>query len=236
MSEIRPAHSGHANSASGSGSGSGRGAAQPATPAEKIYRRARGMVGTNFHAGQKEQCAAFVRAVYKAEGIRLPVAKRPPDLHLLPAGEGVGEAHANSLAGEEIGSKVAEGQARPGDIVLYKNTYGNYKPGVITHVAIYAGNSEIIHRPTAAKPVCVERLHYAQIAEIRRPHVLGATSTAPSSHSVKLFLHDGTSSALRDGAEVIQMDIRIQYRYGMLHIFVDGKEVRAKNLELQIFG
>jgi hypothetical protein len=221
---------------SGGGSGAGRAAAPPADASVRILRRARSMVGTNFHAGQKEQCAAFVRAVYSTEGIRLPIAKRPPDLHLLPPGEGVGEAHANSLAGEEIGAKIPENQARPGDIVLYKNTYGSYKPGVITHVAIYAGNSEIIHRPTAARPVCVERLHYAQIAEIRRPFALGHAAALSNSHSTKIFLHDGRMSALRDGAEVNRMEVRIQYRNGAMRIFIDGKEVRAKNLELQIFG
>lgn len=231
MSSIEPEPVG---SHSGGGSGSGN-STDPM--AERVYRRARKMVGTAFRPGKKEQCAAFVRAVFEAEGIRLPVAKRPPDAHLIPAGECISEAHANSLSGDEIGQKVPENQARPGDIVLYQNTYGDYRRGVITHVAIFAGNGEIIHRPTFAKPVCVERLHYATIAEIRRPRALiSAGNVAVASHAAKIFLHDGRASALKDGVNAPHMDVRIQYRGGAMHVFVDGHEVRAKVLELQIFS
>ncbi len=36
-------------------------------------------------------------------------------------------------------------QARPGDLVFFHNTYGNWAPGTITHVGIYAGNGKMLH-------------------------------------------------------------------------------------------
>lgn len=132
---------------------------------------AQGWVGRNFKPGVTEQCAAFVRTVFQEAGVSLPVAKRPADWAVtsgLPQGPG----YANSLSGDELGPYVGYASLQPGDIVTFRNTYGSYPVGTITHVGIYVGNGEMVHRPTAARPV--ERVALAGywqglFAEARRP-------------------------------------------------------------------
>jgi cell wall-associated NlpC family hydrolase len=36
-------------------------------------------------------------------------------------------------------------QAKPGDLVFFYNTYGEWEPGTITHVGIYAGDGQMLH-------------------------------------------------------------------------------------------
>jgi hypothetical protein len=36
-------------------------------------------------------------------------------------------------------------QAKPGDMVFFHNTYGDWKPGTVTHVGIYAGEGKMLH-------------------------------------------------------------------------------------------
>jgi cell wall-associated NlpC family hydrolase len=64
-------------------------------------------------------------------------------------------------AGVNLGSRVAPdqyefcktngsvfndlSQARPGDLVFFHNTYGEWTPGTITHVGIYIGNGKMLH-------------------------------------------------------------------------------------------
>lgn len=127
-------------------------------------------VGYDFHPGQREQCAAFVRDVIKEAGFNVGETKNPSDLSLLPPGSALAPYYANSFAGDDIGLKITKpSELLPGDIVLFKNTYGDWLPGVITHVGIYVGNNFFIHRPTSAKPVQKDSLTaYGHFAEGRR--------------------------------------------------------------------
>ena len=58
---------------------------------------------------------------------------------------------------------------KEGDIILFKNTYGSYRDGTITHVGIYTGNGKFVHRPTANKPVKELRLEdFGHFSHARR--------------------------------------------------------------------
>ena len=105
-------------------------------------------VGKEFRAGQKEQCCYFVREVLNEAGLSPGVTKSPSDKYL-PTGEG----YANSLAGDDIGKKISRKDLLPGDLVFFKNTYGEYPEGTITHIGIYTGDGYFVHRSTSAKPV-----------------------------------------------------------------------------------
>jgi hypothetical protein len=202
--------------------------------AAKVVDCAKHWEGRQFHAGEKERCAAFVRQVFKDTGLTMPVVSKPTDYALLPPGAGVGENHADSFAGDEVGERIMTSKIAPGDIVMYKNTYGNFRPGVLTHIAIYVGDDRIIHRPTVAKPVVRERLHYATIGEIRRPKQYGSVGGGQHSGSVKLFKHDGRISAFRDGQRVSGLDIRIAC-HGKMQVWVNGRSVDPSLVQVQMF-
>lgn len=156
------------------------------TPAEAALS----WVGKDFRPGQKEQCAQFVRAMFAQAGEVVGVAARPSDMHLIP-GEPQGPGYANSFAGDDVGEKVSSvGRLQPGDVVMFRNTYGDYPFGVITHVGIYTGGGYMVHRPTAARPV--ERVALAGywedlFVEGRRV----GTRTAKPKVRLKVYGHSG---------------------------------------------
>lgn len=135
---------------------------------QTVVNEAQSRIGTYYAAGVSAQCANFVRFVFNKIGINLPSAQHPSDQYLIPY-EPIGSGYANSFAGPEIGPAVKLRNICPGDIVMYSNTYGNWPRGVITHVGIYVGNGQIVHRPTSSGVVKTAALKYATIAEIRRP-------------------------------------------------------------------
>jgi hypothetical protein len=115
---------------------------------EIIASKALEWVGKEFNSGMKEQCCYFVRAVLSQAGLNVGVTQKPSD-NFLPTGRG----YANSLAGDDIGKKVFRKDLQPGDLVFFKNTYGDYPEGTITHIGIYTGSGFFIHRPTSSRPV-----------------------------------------------------------------------------------
>ncbi len=194
---------------------------------------ARSWVGRHFNPGKPEQCAAFVRHVFSEAGVRVGEASRPSDASLVPAGSGFGPNLADSFAGGEVGELVEPGKHKAGDIVMYMNTYGSFKPGVITHVGIVAGPEEVIHRPTVSAPVALDRLQHAKIAEIRRPRGMGATGSG-GGMAAKVFVHDGKACAIRGGHPVGRMEVRVEFGHG-IKVYVDGREVHPVSMDLQIF-
>jgi hypothetical protein len=105
----------------------------------------------DFKPGQTERCMDFVRTILRA-------ANHPKaDFITSAASDGMstGILMASSLSGNDCGQKITNiAQLMPGDIVFFKNTYGNFPPGTITHVGIAASpSSDMIHRSTSAKPV-----------------------------------------------------------------------------------
>lgn len=100
-----------------------------------------------------EQCMRFVRAML-AEA-QHPLAERITSAAV--DGMGTGRDLASSLAGRDLGYPLMgpEGrdQLKPGSILFWRNTYGTWPEGTITHVGIYVGNGQFVHRPTASRPV-----------------------------------------------------------------------------------
>ncbi|MBI3929604.1 MAG: C40 family peptidase [Armatimonadetes bacterium] len=146
--------------------------------ASQVLRIAESWVGLEFKPGHREQCAAFIRAVFAEAGLSLPVASSPSDLELtrdLPQGP----ALANSLSSDEVGWAVDLAGARAGDLILFTDTYeGDFPPGCITHVGLYAGEGEMVHRSTAAGPVervLLDRWWRDRVVEVRRPHELSGS-------------------------------------------------------------
>jgi len=115
----------------------------------KILSVALEWVGREFNPGQNEQCACFVRKVFSLSGIEPGVTEKPSD-NYFPTDE----SYANSLAGDDIGMKINRVRdLMPGDLVFFKNTYGDWPDGTITHVGIYCGNGDFVHRSTIDGPV-----------------------------------------------------------------------------------
>ncbi|OQA19053.1 MAG: NlpC/P60 family protein [bacterium ADurb.Bin363] len=115
----------------------------------KVVSLAREWLGKEFNPGKNEQCCYFVRKVFLQAGKELGVTKNPSD-NFFPTDAG----YANSLAGDDIGYRINKiSDLFEGDIIFFKNTYGNWPEGTITHVGIYCGNGEFIHRTTDSQPV-----------------------------------------------------------------------------------
>ena len=121
---------------------------------KKVITIAKEWLGKNFNPDETEQCCYFVRHIYFLAGKKLGVTKKPSD-NFFPTGTG----YANSLAGDDIGIKINKiSDLCEGDLVFFKNTYGNWPDGTITHVGIYSGEGEFIHRTTTSLPVEKQKL------------------------------------------------------------------------------
>lgn len=85
-------------------------------------------------AGVSEQCANAIRVLFKEAGVAIGVTQQAWD------GLGSGSGLASSFFGNDIGQQIAKADLKPGDLVAFEQTYGNWGPGVQTHVGMYAGN------------------------------------------------------------------------------------------------
>jgi len=197
---------------------------------------ARSWVGQAFNPGQAEQCAAFVRSVFAQADIPLGVATRPSDWRQtagLPQGPGL----ANSFAGDDVGELVPRlEQLAPGDVVMFCNTYGDYLAGTITHVGIYVGGGEFVHRPTAARPVEKAALagYWADVfAEGRRVPGVSA-GPAGDVERLKVFAHGGKVRVFHRGREVDATAVKIFVHSGKLGVAVNDQAVQAASLTLDL--
>lgn len=118
-----------------------------------LAREAISWVGKSYAYGRKRQCANFVGHCMDEAGLR-PPARR---------------AVAQSYW--KIGTKVHT--PRPGDIVVFKNTYRG--PNYITHVGIVVDNKTFVHRPTFRGKVQRATLasYRGKIVEYRRVAPMG---------------------------------------------------------------
>ena len=134
---------------------------------KKLTAEALGRVGQEFKPGQTEQCCYFVRDCLKSAGITAGITAKASD------GMQTSEGYASSLAGDDIGFKISEiKDLFPGDLVFFKNTYGTWPEGTITHIGIYIGSGYFVHRPTASRPVEKAYLEsYGHFREGRRIYV-----------------------------------------------------------------
>lgn len=109
------------------------------TPLSGIVDAALGMIGIPYRWGgntpqQGLDCSGFVRFVYQQ------VAKVA-----LPR---------ESAQISKAGSKVAQSDLHPGDLVFF-----NTRRGQATHVGIYMGNEQFIHAPTQGSHVRVDSMN-----------------------------------------------------------------------------
>lgn len=125
-------------------------------------------------------CASFVRQVFLEAGVNLGVASKPSD-HAQTSRMPQGPSYANSLAGDEIGTRIpSETQLTAGDLVFWSGTDPKYPPGVITHVGIYIGGGQVVDRGDARveeRPMSIFR-HFV---EGRRPKFAAAGATSDAS-------------------------------------------------------
>lgn len=110
------------------------------------FRGTRYVMGGTSRSGF--DCSGFVRFILSAtDGVDLPRTATEQYYH---------------------GTPVSEAQARPGDLVFFKNTY---KHG-ISHVGIYVGGGQFVHAANAHKGVRADSLnssyYQAHFAGIRR--------------------------------------------------------------------
>lgn len=128
---------------------------------ERVVEVAKTWVNREFRPGQGEQCANFVRHVFQQANVFVGEAAHPTDEGLLrPEDGGLGRGFADSFSGDDVGVRVSRPDLTAGDLVLFRNTYGSFNQGVITHVGIYIGNGQVIHRPTKNMPVQQDSLSH----------------------------------------------------------------------------
>ena len=103
---------------------------------EKVVAYAKQFIGTPYVSGGNSltngvDCSGFTQQVYKNFGISLQRSSR--------------SQYASN------GYAVSKSDLKPGDLVFY-----GYSS--ISHVAIYVGNSQVIHAPIPGKSVCIAPL------------------------------------------------------------------------------
>lgn len=201
------------------------------TSATSVLKRARSITFKPFsatygplHNGQvlEAYCAAFVRWCFSATGKPLPVEAHPEFYrHLGLSFVGV-ENTADGFSGRGIGDVVGKGM-RAGDILLFRNTYGNYQYGTITHVGIAsdqagmmydAGSGSIVHHRS------IEGTFPKKLVEVRRPRILGGD---PGN---SLDAASGLPHRVQENAT------RVQLKNGHVSAKLQGKPVRDLNVVL----
>lgn len=156
--------------------------------------------GVNFKPGQTARCADWVRRVLAEAGVNVGVAKGS-----------AGPLMADSFHGADLGELILDaGQLRPGDIVMFADTYRGpgrapiAGRGRITHVGIVTscdGNGCMMtDRPTAARPVQYRPVSTFKFHSALRPAEYGKaqppSSAAPSDEVLKRAI--GRAEGTRD--------------------------------------
>lgn len=147
----------------------------PTANAQRVVNTAETWVGKEFNPGVSAQCAFFVRAVLKQAGVRVGVSQKALDGDIRgDGGLSEGAGMARSFFGSDIGQIITNPKdLKPGDLVAFADTYGNWPKGSITHVGIYVGNGRMVDRPTAARPVQKRSLSTFKFVAGVRPYAYG---------------------------------------------------------------
>lgn len=107
--------------------------------------------GLQYKVGQSARCADYVDNVLGRANwnTKDTITKQPLD-NLRDTGKYM----ANRWAGPDMGEVITDpNKLEIGDIVFFRNTYGSWKKGAITHVGVYVGKGMIVDRGTASAPV-----------------------------------------------------------------------------------
>lgn len=149
----------------------------------KIVDEALKWEGKEFHPGVAAQCAEWVTTILDAAGAK---------------GEGYRHtAWCPDLA--SMGEYVRTmSELLPGDVVLFDNTY---QQATFTHVGIYLGNGEMIHRNTMEAPV--QRAYIKSdywMSRFNQGRRFTVTEAAePKKRLLKIFNHNGKTKVVIDG-------------------------------------
>jgi len=183
-------------------------------------------------------CAAFVRWCFK-EGIdrSLPIVRHPDLYRRLGLSFVGGELTADGLAGDAIGPCLPQGM-QPGDILLFRNTYGSFPYGTITHVAIAAEQSGMMYDAGSGSRVWLRSVNTfpGKLAEVRRPKGFGAGGVTMSQAMMMNggVLGGGSGSGHAAGIHNRLLDhaTRIHFDGSALSAKLQGHAVR--NLDVQL--
>ena len=123
-----------------------------------IVAAAKNAVSTGRRGPASPPCASWVRMVLGMANH--PAANQTTTTADLDPQIGPSSPYATSLAsaasfaGSDLGTVVRNsGSIKPGDVILHKNTYGNFGPGAITHVSIASDKKgKILHQSTSGGP------------------------------------------------------------------------------------
>ena len=123
-----------------------------------IVAAAKNAVSSGRRGPASPPCASWVRMVLGMANH--PAANQTTTTADLDPQIGPGSGWATSLnsaasfAGSDLGTVIRNsGSLKPGDIVLHKNTFGNYGPGAITHVSVASDKKgKILHQSTSGGP------------------------------------------------------------------------------------
>lgn len=205
-----------------------------------VAAAARAWIGRDFKQGVPEQCMAFTRQV-------LAEAKHPvQDKVTKDAVDGLSTSFylASSLAGRDLGQIVDKvEQLVPGSVIFFEDTYGNYPPHTITHVGIYVGAGQMVHRPTMSRPVELVSVQPGSYwagyfrCGLVLPDALqsGPPKPAPPEpERLKVFAHSGRVSVTHRGKPVPSTRIVIDVHDGKLGLRVNGEQVDPASLSLEV--
>lgn len=152
----------------------------------KIVENALKWEGKEFHPGVQAQCAEWVSTILDESGVQ----------------SGQGYKHTAWCPDfEDMGTEVSFSDLQPGDIVLFDNTY---QEATFTHVGIYIGNGEMIHRNTMSAPVQRAKLtkdYWDPRFNQGRRFKLAPSVTEYDIQRVKIFSHDGKTTAFIGGKQ-----------------------------------
>ena len=134
-------------------SGSTKPAESPLSGSNAVITAAKRAVSSGKRGPATPPCASWVRMVLGMAGH--PAARKTTKVgDLDPEKQQWGPNMAASFAGSDMGTVIrSQGSLMPGDVVLHKNTFGNYPPGAITHVSIASDTKgKVLHQPTSGGP------------------------------------------------------------------------------------
>jgi len=161
----------------------------------KIVEEALKWEGKEFHPGVSAQCAEWVSTILDAAGVKGQDYKHTawcPDL---------------ATAGEYVRTMS---ELQPGDIVLFDNTY---MVATFTHVGIYIGDGDMIHRNTMEAPVQKAYIKSDYWMEKFNQGRRFTLEPPAKKNLLKIFYHNGKCKVIVNGTEfpVKGIDAQIEY-------------------------
>ena len=202
------------------------------SPKDRVVDFALSWVGRYYREGESAQCANFVRHIFGGAQVDLGVAADPTDRKYMPS-MALSPSFANSFAGDEIGERIERKDVKAGDIVMFRNTYGSFPPGVITHVGIALNAVEMVDRSTSSAPVKRRGIDTFLFAEARRPRGYGAT-TENDVRELRAWFHDGRAETQVDNDKKLDPTVMLDFTEKARILRINGREREVVAFELSV--